>query len=309
MAKFGSNIISKTGGIKPRERNETLTDPVKMKTPPARFLDAQHKADNLEKENQVLRNRMVSIAELSIVEGRKRSLSEQEFAELKANLATFPLINPVTIRALKEGGFELVAGHNRVEAYKALGRTEIESNVIELEDAQVLPAAFYSNLLSPELPDYEKYLGFKQIQLATGKSQVDMAKESGLSPSMISYLFSFDELGEGAHKILSSHPHAAGANLISKIKGLPFVEEALQKLALGEITQQQALGIATNNGKKAPAPVRSAPVVIKQGKQRYAEISTRGDTAIVKLKDAAAIPGLVLKIEALIRSEMENKEI
>jgi ParB family chromosome partitioning protein len=120
MSKFGSNIISKTGGIKPRERNEALTDPVKMKTPPARFLDAQHKADNLEKENQVLRNRMVSIAELSIVEGRKRSLSEQEFAELKANLATFPLINPVTIRALKEGGFELVAGHNRVEAYIAI---------------------------------------------------------------------------------------------------------------------------------------------------------------------------------------------
>lgn len=308
MAKIGTNILNKTGGIKPRDRNEGEAEPVKMKTAPARFIDAQHKAVNLEKENQVLRNRMVSIAELSIVEGRKRTLSEQEFSELRSNLAAFPLINPVTIRALATGGFELVAGHNRVQAYVELGRAEIEANVIELEDEQVLPAAFYSNLLSPELPDYEKYLGFKQIQQATGKSQVDLAKESGLSTAMISYLFSFDELGDGAHKILSANPQAAGATLISKIKGLPFVEEALRKLVAGEITQQQAVGIATNNGKSAPATVRAAPLIIKNGKQYYAEISTRGDTAIIKMKDAAAIPELVQKIEALIRAEIGSKD-
>lgn len=307
MAKFGSNIISKTGGIKPRERSEADAEPVKMKTAPARFLDAQHKADNLEKENQVLRNRMVLIEELSIVEGRKRILSKQAFSELKANLAAFPLINPVTIRAIKEGGFELIAGHNRVQAYKELGRAEIEANVIELEDVQVLPATFYSNLLSPELPDYEKYLGFKQIQQATGKSQADLAKESGLSTTMISYLFSFDDIGEGAHNILSANPQAAGATLISKIKGQPFVEEALKRLAAGEITQQQAVGIAANNGKSTPAPIRSMPLVIKQGRQRYAEISMRGNTAIIKMKDAATIPGLVQKIEALIRAEIDDK--
>lgn len=308
MAKFGTNILNKTGGIKPRERTETEVEPVRMKTAPARFLDAQHKADNLEKELDVLRNRLVSIADLSIVAGRQRTLTAQEFAELKANLASFPLINPVTIRALSGGGFELIAGHNRVQAYKELGRTEIEANVIELEDAQILPAAFYSNLLAPELPDYEKYLGFKQIQQATGKSQVELAKESGLSTTIISYLFSFDGIGEGAHKILSANPQVAGANLISKIKELPFLEEALRKLAAGEITQQQAIGIATNNGKLAPAPARPAPIIIKQGKQRHAEISTRGDTAIIKMKDASAIPGLVQKIEALIRSELANQE-
>lgn len=307
MAKIGANILNKTGGIKPRESKEAEENPVKLKTAPARFIDAQHKAVNLEKENQVLRKRMVSIVELSIVEGRKRKLSKQEFSELCANLAAFPLINPVTIRALATGGFELVAGHNRVQAYAELGRTEIEANVIELEDSQVLPAAFYSNLLSPELPDYEKYLGFKQIQQATGKSQFELAKESGLSTTMISYLFSFDDLGEGAHNILSANPQAAGATLISKIKGLPFVEEALQKLVAGEITQQQAVGIATNNG-IAAASVRALPLIIKHGKQYYAEITIRGGTAIIKMKDADAIPALVQKIEALIRTEIGNKD-
>jgi ParB family chromosome partitioning protein len=308
MAKFGTNILSKTGDIKPRERNEDDVDVVKMKTAPARFIDTQHKAFNLEKENQVLKNRMVSISELTIVEGRKRYLSEKEFSELRANLASFPLINPITIRALSTGGFELIAGHNRVQAYIELNRTEIDANIITLEDEQVLPAAFYSNLLSPELPDYEKYLGFKQIQQATGKSQVDLAKESGLSTTMISYLFSFDELSTSAHKILSMNPQAAGATLISKIKGLPFVEEALEKLVSGEISQQQAMSIAKNNGNSAAKPTRSTPLIIKRGKQYYAEISTRGNTAIVKMKDESAIPELVQKIETLIRAEIGNKE-
>lgn len=306
MAKFGSNIISKTGGIKPRERNEADAEPVKMKTAPARFLDAQHKADNLEKENQVLRKRTVAIAELVIVPGRQRLLTKEEFAELKGNLAAFPLVNPVTIRALPTGGFELIAGHNRVQAYRELGRPDIEAHTIELEDAQVLPAAFYSNLLAPELPDYEKYLGFKQIQQATGKSQNELARESGLSTALISYLFSFDGLGQGAHAILSAHPHVAGATLISKIKGLPFVEDALRQLAEGTITQQQALAIATNQGKSEAKVAPAAPVVIKQGKTRVAEISMRGATAIIKLKDPAALPALVKKIEEMIRAEIER---
>ena len=179
MSKVGSHIFGKTEGIKPRERSEPATP--KIKTSPGMFLDTQHRAVKAEAEIAVLKNRQVRIADLNIVEGRKRQLSEQEFSELKTNLAAFPLITPITIRALPKGGYELVSGHNRVEAYKQLGRTDIDANVIELQDEQVLPAAFYSNLLSPALPDYEKYLGFKQLQRETGKTQAELAKESGVS--------------------------------------------------------------------------------------------------------------------------------
>ncbi|MGI4849269.1 MAG: ParB/RepB/Spo0J family partition protein [Janthinobacterium lividum] len=308
MAKFGTNIMSKTGGIKPRERAEFSSEPMKMKTAPGRFLDAHHKAENLEKENQVLRKKTIAISELTIVEGRKRALPKDRFEELKANLATFPLINPIVIRALPAGKFEIIAGHNRLQAYVELGRDEIEANVIELDDEQVLPAAFYSNLLAPELPDYEKYLGYKQIQRATGKTQIEMARESGLSAATLSNYFSFDELEEGAHKILAAQPELAGARLASKLKGLPFVKEALEQLAEGRITQEQAANVAANFEKVKSKPVVQASLVIKNGKQHFAEISSRGNLTIVKMKDISAIPELAKKIEALIREEMENQQ-
>lgn len=306
MSKVGSHIFGKTEGIKPRERTESVTP--KIKTSPGMFLDTQHRAVKAEAEIAVLKNRQVRIADLSIVEGRKRRLGEQEFSELKANLAAFPLIAPITIRALPKGGYELVSGHNRVEAYKQLGRTDIDANVIELQDEQVIPAAFYSNLLSPALPDYEKYLGFKQLQQETGKTQAELAKESGVSKMVISLLFAFDDLNPNCHAILAAHPQCVGVNLISKIKNLPHAEEAIVKLAAGEITQQQALTIAAAiNTAESAKRQNPHPVVIKDGKKRFAEISSRGATAVIRLADESRMPLLLIKIEELVRNELLNK--
>ena len=302
MTKLGSKIFGMTEGIKPRERTEAA--PTRIKTTPGMFLDTQHRAAKAEAEIAVLRNRYVRIDELQLVAGRKRQLSTQEFEELKANLEAFPLINPVTIRTLPSGAYELVSGHNRVQAFIELGRTEIEANVIDLAEEQILPAAFYSNLLSPALPDFEKYLGFKQLQLATGKSQADLARESGVSKTMISMLFGFEELGAAAHATLSLHPHLVSATLAAKLKGLPRADEAIARLATGEIVPAQAVAAAAARS-VAPAPAtRAAPIVIKDGRQRVAQITCRGGTAVVTLVDAAEMPALLKKIEALIRREM-----
>lgn len=305
MTKLGSKIFGKTEGIKPRERAESPA--ARFKTSPGMFLDSQHRAVKAEAEIAVLRDRRVKLDELTIVAGRRRQLTAAEFGELKANLETFPLINPVTIRALPQGGYELVSGHNRVQAFIELGRTEIDAHVIDLAEEQVLPAAFYSNLLSPSLPDYEKYLGFKQLQIATGKTQGELAKESGISKSLLSLLFAFDGLGEAAHVALSTQPQLLTATVASKIRHLPFANQAIAKLAAGEISQQQVIAVAARLAAPKAAPMKPAPVVVKQGQKRFAEITCRGATAVVKMADASRMPALVKKLEALLREEMASE--
>ena len=304
MTKMGSKIFDKTEGIKPRERTEPV--PARFKTTPGMFLDTQHRAAKAEAEIAVLRNRQVKISDLSIVEGRKRQLTVEEFGELKANLASFPLINPITIRTLPSGEYELISGHNRVQAYLELGRDEIDANVIDLVEEQVLPAAFYSNLLSPALPDYEKYLGFKQLQAATGKTQAELAKESGLSKTMISMLFAFDDLSSASHAVLSRQPQLVSATLVGKIRNLPLVDEAIAKLANGTITPAQTIVAASAKVGQGAASSGIKPLIIKQGKKRFAEISSRGTTVVVKLADETGMASLLEKIEALVRQEMDD---
>ena len=306
MAKIGSRIFDKTEGIKPRERIEPV--PTRIKTAPGMFLDTHHRATIAEAENALLRNRRIKINDLKIVEGRKRQLSATEFAELKANLAAFPLVNPVAVRALPGGTFELISGHNRVQAFVELGRDEIDANLVELGEEQVLPAAFYSNLLSPALPDYEKYLGFKNLQDATGKSQAGLARESGVAKSMISMLFAFDQLSPATHALLLRQPQLVSATLAAKLRVLPYADDAIASLAAGEVTAQQVLATATGKNDKRTEDFKKETVVIRNGKSRFAEISVRGTTAIIRLTDEALMPSLLTKIEALIRDEMLGRK-
>lgn len=306
MAKIGSRIFDKTEGIKPRERMEPV--PTRIKTAPGMFLDTHHRATIAEAENALLRNRRIKINDLKIVEGRKRQLSATEFAELKANLAAFPLVNPVAVRALPGGTFELISGHNRVQAFVELGRDEIDANLVDLCEEQVLPAAFYSNLLSPALPDYEKYLGFKNLQDATGKSQAELARESGVAKSMISMLFAFDQLSPATHALLLRQPQLVSATLAAKLRVLPHADDAIASLAAGEVTAQQVLAAATGKNDKSTEDFKKETVVIRNGKSRFAEISVRGTTAIIRLTDEALMPSLLTKIEALIRDEMLGRE-
>lgn len=307
MVKIGSKIFDKTEGIKPRERTEPA--PTRMKTAPGMFLDTHHRAAMAEAENAVLRNRRVKIADLKIIDGRKRQLSMTEFAELKANLEAFPLINPVAVRALSDGAYELISGHNRVQAFIELGRDEIDANLVELGEEQIVPAAFYSNLLSPALPDYEKYLGFKNLQDATGKSQADLARESGVAKSMISMLFAFDDMSPATHALLSRMPQLVSATLAAKLRTLPHASDAIAALAAGKVTAQQALAFATGKiEKKLAAPI-AEKVVIRNGKSRFAEIRARGTTAVIKLEDERHMAILMSKIEMMIRDEIMPKKV
>ena len=306
MAKIGTRIFDKTEGIKPRERIEPV--PTRIKTAPGMFLDTHHRATIAEAENALLRNRRVRIADLKIVEGRKRQLSPTEFAELKANLAAFPLVNPVAVRVLPGGAFELISGHNRVQAFVELGREEIDANLVDLGEDQVLPAAFYSNLLSPSLPDYEKYLGFKNLQEATGKTQADLARESGVAKSMISMLFAFDDLRPVTHALLLQQPQLVSATLVSKLRALPHADDAIAGLAAGDLSVQQVLSFASGKISKDVADFKKETVVIRNGKSRFAEISVRGTAVIIRMAEETQTSVLAEKIEAMIRSEMLTKK-
>ena len=302
MTKIGSRIFDKTEGIKPRERIEPPA--TRIKTAPGMFLDTHHRATIAEAENAILRNRRVKIADLKIIEGRRRQLSSTEFAELKANLEAFPLVNPVAVRVLPDGSMELISGHNRVQAFVELGRDEIDATLVDLSEDQVLPAAFYSNLLSPSLPDYEKYLGFKNIHEATGKNQSELARESGMAKSMISMLFAFDEMSAETHELLARNPHLISATVAGKLRTLPNAEDAIAGLASGNLSTQQALEVAAGRPERVAAPARVKPVVIRNGKARFAEISVRGTTAVIKMANENQMPELMAKIEALIRNEL-----
>jgi ParB family transcriptional regulator, chromosome partitioning protein len=303
---IADKLTAKTAGVKAREVDNDKPGEKTLKTAPAMFIDAaqrmdaaETRAEALEAQVTVLKNRKVRIADLSINAARKRSLTPEAFAELRENLKHHPLTHPIVIRPMADGKFEVVAGANRVQAYQDLGREDIEADVVDIQDDQVEEAAFYSNLFNSPLSDYEKFQGFKGIQARTKETQSQMAARTGVSEAKISYLFSFDKLAPAVLEAIDAAPHSIGAKAASKLVAMP-VEEAIgviRKLAGGELSQGAAI-----SGQRPPDKSRARPIIIKNGKAIVAQIETRQCNLIIKLRDEKFISEIRDRLQELIRS-------
>ena len=307
MSKI-KELAGKTAGIQARSVEKTgdrppKTAPVMLYDATARMHAAEQKAEELEaKLNAALEGAAafeVPLADLREVAGRKRQLSDEQFNELKENLRHNELVSPVIVRPAEHGGYEIVSGHNRVRAFKELGRERIPAIVRASEEVQADINAFYANLLQPSLPDYEKYLGFRLIRLRRPEmSQAQIAEMSGISATRLSRLLAFDDLPDDTHLLLAQHPGAIGADAasnlaaIAKAGGADRVTAAIKKVVEEGIDQSSAVALAS---KRDTIVAKAKPTVevikFKVGKSpvcsyRKADTTLRVDFRNVEDADA-----------------------
>jgi ParB family chromosome partitioning protein len=260
------------------------------------------------------------ISRLVRVPGRQRPLTQEERADLKANLKANPLVHPITVLPETEGGFEVLSGHNRVDIYEELGRTTIRAIVIDVPRETVDALAFYANLLAPSLPDFKKFEGLKARKEQTGFTIEQLAEDSGVSKSTISRLFQFEDLPAGAHAILQKNPFILGASAAVGLAHAAragrgdLVVEAVQMLAdaaanpgakEARFTEEKAVAHANGVKQTIARPVAPPPLVVKQGKRNFAKVQVRGDQVTVKFADpSVSASDWAAKFEALLKAEI-----
>lgn len=242
------------------------------------------------------------LKDLFEIPGRKRSLDPENFEILKNNLATNDLITPIIVRVRTEGGYEIVSGHNRTQAYRELGRPTISAIVAQIDEKDVSKDAFFANLIHSSLPDYEKYLGFKKLQEEhPGATQDTLSQISGVSRQLITFLLSYDKLPASCHPILANAPGILGSNAAFELSktiseaNAKLVPVALQKLANKELDQKDVAAFIT--AKPAPNPTGKKPPPayernIKQGKAVFCKLRQVKQTIRLDVKageDAQAL--------------------
>jgi ParB family chromosome partitioning protein len=252
----------------------------------------------------------IPLSELKEVPGRRRKLTQEQFVELRENLRNNPLISAITVRLGPEGGYEIISGHNRVAAFRALNKEKILAVVIDTGDAESELGAFYANLLQADLPDYEKYLGFKRRRDATGKNTTQLAAEAGVSTTFVHQLMSFEKLPLQVIALLDERPHLVGANAaedfakLAQGGRLDEVLAAVQQIAEAGITQAAALRLAA----KADRPTARAEVVkIKAGRAVFAEVRAAHKTLRIAFRSAEERETVSKAIEDVIRQFAAKK--
>ena len=116
------------------------------------------------------------IASIAVKQNIRKTFDESRLKELAASIKDKGLINPITVRPLSAGKFELVAGERRLRAAKLAGLTSIQATVRTLSDQEALELQTAENIHRQDLTPIEEARGF-QLLTQSGKYTVEQLAE------------------------------------------------------------------------------------------------------------------------------------
>ena len=111
----------------------------------------------------------------------RREFSEQELAALAQSIRENGLLQPVTVRKLSDGGYELVAGERRLRACRLAKMTTIPAILCNYGDEQTAALGLLENIQRADLNPFEQAQGMKDVMVLWDCTQAEAAKRLGMA--------------------------------------------------------------------------------------------------------------------------------
>lgn len=197
------------------------------------------------------------------VEPRKEQpreyFDEAALAELADSIEQFGLIQPIVVRKLDTGYYQIIAGERRWRASRMAGLTEVPVRIIEADDKRTAELALVENLQREDLNPIEEAKGYKTLIDVYGMTQEQAAKSVGRSRPAITnsmrLLSLSDEVMELVEKGKLSAGHArALVSITDGKKQLAAANEVIEKQLSVRKTEELAAKAA-----KAAKPAEEKP--------------------------------------------------
>lgn len=132
---------------------------------------------------------MLKVLEVSkIVQGKNiRNERDSEIFELAESIERQGLINPIAVKELGDGRYEVVAGHRRFEAIKRLGYPHVECNILdELNEKETIFAQIAENCQRKAMSAWELVEVFDDLKKRFNMNQGAIAKYFGKTETWVS---------------------------------------------------------------------------------------------------------------------------
>ncbi|MCF0194371.1 MAG: ParB/RepB/Spo0J family partition protein [Bacteroidaceae bacterium] len=147
--------------------------------------------DALLKPDEVKTDGTSSISEISIPliqpnpSQPRRDFDETAMAELAASIAEIGIVQPVTLRAMDDGTYQIIAGERRWRAAQQAGLTKIPAYIRSASDDSVMEMALVENIQREDLNPIEVALAYQRLIETSKQTQEQLAKRLGKNRSTI----------------------------------------------------------------------------------------------------------------------------
>lgn len=179
------------------------------------------------------------------IEQPREYFDEEALQDLADSISRYGLIQPITVRKLDTGYYQIIAGERRWRASRLAGLTEVPVRLIEADDKTTAELALVENLQREDLNPIEEAKGYKTLIEIYGLTQDEAAKSVGRSRPAVSNALRLLSLSapvmEMVEKNVLSAGHARALLPISnEEKQLEAANEVLNKNLSVRKTEQLA---------------------------------------------------------------------
>ena len=184
----------------------------------------------------------------------RQDFDEEELQALSESIAEHGIIQPLTVRELATGYYQIIAGERRWRAARMANLSEVPVIVVEADDKKTKELALIENLQRQDLNPVEEALGYQSLMADYGLTQEEAAARVGKSRPAVANALRLLNLPEALLEKLRCGELTAGhARAVLQLKSEKKQLEAAQKIIALGLSVRQAELLCKNMGKE-PAP-------------------------------------------------------
>ena len=192
----------------------------------------------------------------------RRDFDPEELQALADSIAIHGVLQPLTVRELNNGYYQIIAGERRWRAARMAELREIPAIIIEADDKKVMELALIENLQRQDLNPVEEALGYQTLMAEYGLTQEETAARVGKSrPNVANMLRLLSLNGDVLDMVREGKLTAGHGRAIAALKSEKLQKEAAQKIAALGLSVRQA-ELLCKNLQKPSAPAKPVTLAV-----------------------------------------------
>ena len=207
-------------------------------------LDALFSDITAENDNSTASSIAISKIEPNPTQPRK-NFDPEALEELKESISLHGVLQPIAVRKIKEGHYQIIAGERRWRAAREAGLTEIPVHIVDVDDRAAMELALIENLQRQDLNPIEEAEGYKTLMDEYNLTQEEAAVKVGKSRPAIANALRLLGLTPSVRELVSSGKLSAGhAKALLSIQDTELQEKAAKIVIENEYSVRQTETLA-----------------------------------------------------------------
>jgi ParB family chromosome partitioning protein len=187
----------------------------------------------------------------------RREFEEGALADLATSIRTQGVIQPLLVRRMPDGDYELIAGERRLRAAERAGLTHVPVFVRDISDGESLELALVENIQRDDLSPLEEAAAYQRLMAEFGHTQEQVAERVGKSRPAIANALRLLRLPETIKKDLARGRLSAGhARVLLSIDDPEAQLRAAKQIQTRQMSVRDAEHLASTRKSSAQAPAR-----------------------------------------------------